>query len=289
MTDPSPKRQVVLSAAILFSLVLSGAPAQSQNYTPLLPLPLGDAVLNLPTPHVLAPGTWEMKFTHRFLQPVNGENSDVHSFWGLDGSADVGIGLAYAPMRDFQLSVIRTSAQDDFEIAGKYLVLRQAPDFPLTASFRAGIDWRTERDLEDRVSPFGQVILSKQFVRRLEVFAVPTYVANAGPFDHAFNIPFGLAWSMRPGLLLSLEVIPPNPDLPDDFDSDLGWSIGLKRALGGHYFEVMLSDSPGTHVDHYGTSSFGGLGIDSGNIFLGFNIERRFGRGHRQPTPAIPE
>lgn len=286
MTDRLPKSVVALTLA---ALLLAPTPSQSQNYTPLAPLPLGDAVLNLPTPHVLAPGTWELKFTHRFLQAVNGENSDVHSFWGLDGSADVGIGLAYAPMRDFQVSVIRTSAQDDYEIAGKYMLLRQAPDFPLSASFRTGIDWRTERGVEDGVSPFGQLILSKQFARRLEIFAVPTYVGNAGPFDHAFNIPFGFAWSMRPGLLLSVEFIPPNPDRPDDIDSDLGWSIGLKRALGGHYFEVMLSDTPGTHVDHYGTSSFGGLGIDSGNIFLGFNIERQFGRGHKPPAEAIPQ
>lgn len=289
MTEREVRNLICVNAVALMLLVLLSTPAQSQNYTPLVPLPLGDAVLNLPTPHVLPAGIWELKFTHRFLQPVNGENSDVHSFWGLDGSADVGIGLAYAPFRDFQVSVIRTSAQDNFEIAGKYLLLRQAQDFPLSASLRAGIDWRTERDLEDRVSPFVQVLLSRQFVRRLELFAVPTWVANAGPFDHAFNIPFGFAWSMRPGLLVSVEIIPPNPDLPDTFDSDLGWSIGLKRAMGGHYFEVMLSDTPGTHVDHYGTSSFGGLGIDSGNIFLGFNIERRFGRGQRPPAQPISQ
>jgi len=289
MIDRMPPRAIMVSALALITFFSSSLGAQSQNYTPLTPLPLGDAVLNLPTPHVLAPGTWEVKFTHRFLQPVNGENSDVHSFWGLDGSADVGIGLAYAPFRDFQFSVIRTSAQDDYEIAGKYMLLRQAPDFPLSASFRTGIDWRTERGLEDRVSPFGQLILSKQFARRLEVFAVPTYVGNATPFDHAFNVPFGFAWSMRPGLLLSVEIIPPNSNLPDDIDSDLGWSIGLKRALGGHYFEVMLSDTLGTHVDHYGTSSFGGLGIDGSNIFLGFNIERRFGRGHKPPAEPIPQ
>lgn len=289
MTDRMPGRFLLVPAAALTLCIVASTPAQGQNYAPLVPLPLGDAVLNLPTPHVLPPGTWEVKFTHRFLQPVNGENSDFHSFWGLDGSADVGIGLAYAPVRDFQLSVIRTSAQDNYEIAGKYLMLRQAPDFFLSASLRAGVDWRTERGLEDRVSPFAQLILSRQFARRLELFAVPTYVANAGPFEHAFNIPFGMAWSMRPGLLLSLELIPPNPDLPDSFDSDLGWSIGLKRALGGHYFEVMLSDTPGTHVDHYGTSSFGGLGIDSSNIFLGFNIERRFGRGRRPPAEPDPQ
>src|SRR5512141_3230193 len=190
-----------------FCLLLSAfcLSAQTSPYAPTRPIPLGDALLNLPTSHIPGEGTWEVKFTHRFNQSIDqGSLSDrVHTLFGLDSNADVGIGLSWVAHRDLQLSFVRSNVLDDIELAAKYLVVQQAPAIPISAAIRAGGDIRTESGLNDRTSIFGQLILSHQFGRRAEVFAMPTYVTNAGRavtgqsssalFNHAFNVPVGAA------------------------------------------------------------------------------------------------
>lgn len=259
------------------------------RYTPLAPIPLGDTLLSLPTSHIPSTGTWEVKFTHRFNQSLDqGDGSErLHSLFGLDSNADVGIGLSYAPTRDLQFSLTRSNALDDIEIAAKYVIFQEALAIPFSAAVRAGGDFRTEAGLKDRNSIFGQLILSRQFGNRAEVFLLPTYVTDAGRsvngeestalFEHAFNVPIGAAFQIRPGLSVVGELIPENHDLPDSMHADFAWALGLKRAIGGHYFEILLTNSNATHVDQYVTSTYQGTGLARGDIHLGFNIERRFG------------
>ena len=282
-------RMALLPAAfvILLSLPLT---AQTSPYTPLGKLPVGDTILTLPSPHMPSRGTWEVKFTHRFNQSLSdGSLADqVHALFGLDSNADVTFGLSYALRRDLQLSIARSNTNDTIEAAAKYLLLQQAAAVPLSVTLRGGADWRTERNLEDRVSLFAQALLSRRIGRKLEVYALPTFVTNAGRavtargsgalFDQAFNVPLGAAYFLRPPLAVVAEVIPPNGDLPDDLDGDFAWAVGVKRALGGHWFEILLTNSQSTMADQYVTSTFQGTGLDASDVKLGFNIERRFGR-----------
>jgi hypothetical protein len=267
--------------------------AQDDPYRPLGKLPVGDQLLSLPSSHMAAHGTYEIKFTHRFNQSLaNGSFADqLHSLFGLDTNADVTFGLSYAVRRDLQLSLARSNTNDTLEAAAKYVVLQQAPSVPLTLALRGGVDWRTERDLEDRNSYFAQAIVSRRIGSKTEVFAMPTFVTDAGRavigdtsgalFEHAFNMPVGVTYFVRPPLALVAEIIPPNSDLPNEMKGDVGWAIGIKRAIGGHWFELLLTNSQGTTVDQYTTSTFQGTALDAGEVKLGFNIERRFGRRRR--------
>ena len=290
------KMQRCLRMALFFFCALPSAlcPLNAQDaYRPMGKLPVGDQLLSLPSSHMAADGIWEIKFTHRFNQSLSsGSFSDqLHSLFGLDTNADVTFGLSYAIRRDLQLSIARSNTNDTFEAAAKYVVLQQAPAVPLTFTLRGGVDWRTERNLEDRTSIFAQALLSRRIGSKAEVFAMPTFVTNAGRvvifdtsgarFDHAFNVPVGVTYFVRPPLALVAEIIPPNGDLPDAIDGDFGWAVGIKRAIGGHWFELLLTNSQGTTVDQYTTSTFQGAGLDAGEVKLGFNIERRFGRRRR--------
>lgn len=188
-------------------------------------------------------------------------------------------------------SIARSNTNDTFEAAAKYVVLQQAAAVPLTFTLRGGVDWRSERNLEDRSSFFIQTLVSRRIGSKAEVFAMPTFVSDAGRavtgdtsgalFEHAFNVPVGVTYFVRPPLALVVEIIPPNGDLPDATNGDFGWAIGIKRAIGGHWFELLLTNSQGTTVDQYTTGTFQGAGLDSGEVKLGFNIERRFGRRRR--------
>jgi uncharacterized beta barrel domain-containing protein DUF5777 len=264
--------------------------AQNQ-YTPVTPLPLGDVLLTLPSSHMPSRGVWEVKFTHRFNQSIDqGSFSDrLHSLFGLDSNADVGLGLSYVARPDVQFSLYRSNALDDIEFGAKYLVFQQAPAIPITAALRAGVDWRTERDVSDRTSLFGQAILSRQFGRWAELTLIPTFVTDAGRavsgttsvalFQHAFNVPVGISVKLRESLSAVGEVVPRNRDLPSSLRGGyFAWSAGLKSVIGGHYFELLVTNSNATHVDQYVTSTYMGSPLRRGDLHLGFNIERRFGR-----------
>ena len=278
-----------LVIALLVALPLV---AQTDPYRPIGKLPVGDQLLTLPSSHMAADGTWEVKFSHRFNQSLaDGSFADqLHSMFGLDTNADVTFGMSYAMRPDLQVSLARSNTNDTFEAAAKYIVLQQAPAVPVTVAVRGGVDWRSERNLEDRTSFFAQGIVSRRF-GKAEVFALPTFATNAGRavtgdtsgalFEHAFNVPVGVTYFIRTPLALVAEIIPPNGDLPDETNGDFGWSIGIKRAIGGHWFEVLLTNSQGTTVDQYISSTFQGAGLDAGQVKLGFNIERRFGRRRR--------
>lgn len=265
---------------VLLLLVAPAALGQPSPLAPITPLPLGETLVNIPTPRTLEDGSWEVRFTHRFSQPIN--DGDVHSFWGLDSSADIGIGLSWAATNHLQFSLFRTDLLDDYELAAKWLVVEQAPAVPFALALRGGVDYRSERNLERRTSWFAQAILARRINRRLEIFAAPTFITDA-PIDQnrqfrtAWNVPVGLAWLLRPELSLVVEATPENRDLPEGIDTAPAWAVGLKRAIGGHFFEVILTNSRATHVDQMLTTTLLGTGLEAGDVHLGFNIVRRFG------------
>jgi len=279
-----------LFCALVFTLPLF---AQDDPYRPLSKLPLGGTLLSLPSPQIPSQGTWELKFSHRFNQSLaHGSLEDQwHALFGLDSNADVVFGASWALRRDLEFSLARSNTNDTVEGALKYVVLQQAAAVPASVSIRGGVDWRTERNLDDRTSLFAQAIVSHQFGSKAEVFVMPTFVTKAGRavsgdtsgalFENAFNVPVAFAYRIKPPLCLIVEVIPPNSDLPDDVDGDFSWSVGIKRAIGGHWFEVMLTNNQSTLTDQYVTSTYQGSALNLDDVKLGFNIERRFGRGRR--------
>lgn len=231
-----------------------------------------------------------MKFTHRFNQSIDqGSFSDrIHTLFGLDSNADVGIGLSYVALRDLQFSLYRSNVMGDIELGARYVVIQQAPAIPLSVAVRTGGDWRSARAITNRTSFFAQAIVSRQFGRRAEITLVPTWVTDAGRvvsgststalFTRAFNVPIEVALMLHENLSLVGEVIPKNRDLPQQLRGDFGWAAGIKRAIGGHFFEIMLTNSNATHADQYVTATYMGSPLRRGDLRIGFNIERRFGR-----------
>ena len=280
-----------LFCALVFTLPLF---AQDDSYRPLGRLPIGDTLLSLPSPQIPGQGTWEVKFTHRFNQSLtDGSLEDQwHSLFGLDSNADVVFGASWAIRPHLQLSLNRSNTNDTVEGAAKFVVLQQAPSVPASLTLRGGAAWRTERNLDDRTSFFIQAIASRQFADgKGEIFILPTFVTKAGRavagdtsvalFENAFNVPIAFAWRIKPPLMIVAELVPPNQDLPDELDADFGWSLGIKRAIGGHWFEILVTNNQSTLTDQTVTSTYQGSPLQLDDVKLGFNIERRFGRRRR--------
>ena len=211
-----------------------------------------------------------MLFSHRFQQAIN--DGDSHNLWGLDSGADVGLGLAWGATPHLDLSLYRASFQEDFELAGKFLLVEQAPRLPLTVAVRAGADLLRRPGVADPSRPFVQVLLARKLAPGINLLASPSWVGDTPRLRNAFNVPLGLTFPLPGKELLELEYVPANRDLKDSRDA---WHVALSKALGGHIFEIVLGDSRATTVDQMlgGDSA---AGFKTRDVRLGFNIIRDF-------------
>src|SRR5262245_2052436 len=81
----------------------------------------GPIIINLPSAEAQRVGTLTLLFTHRFAEPL--AKSDFHSLYSFDSGADIGIGLAYAPLPHADIGFYRSSDLDVYEVVGKYQFL----------------------------------------------------------------------------------------------------------------------------------------------------------------------
>ncbi|HEX6899268.1 MAG TPA: DUF5777 family beta-barrel protein [Thermoanaerobaculia bacterium] len=262
---------VAVILPLLALLLADNAAAQEPGpYEPVRRDPLGTRLVNGATPYTIGARKVEVIFTHRFQQTVN--DGDEHDLWGLDGGADTGIGLGVGLTRHFDLSLYRVSFQEDYELAGKFLLLEQAPRVPLTLAVRAGADFLRREGVEDAERPFVQLLLARQLRPGVNLLLSPSWVADTPLLKNAFNVPVGITFPLPGSYLVELEVVPENGDLDA---SETAWHVALSKAVGGHIFEIVLGNSRASTVDQMLGGDFA-AGFDSGDVRLGFNIVRDF-------------
>jgi len=275
--------RTLVPAVLLAALLAAGLPATraaAQDLTPeegadrpVRRDPLGTILINGATPYTVGERKIQVLFTHRFQQPVN--DGDSHNLWGLDSGADVGIGLAWGATPRLDLSLYRASFQEDFELAGKYLVLEQSSRIPLTLAARAGVDHLRRPGVEDPTRPFVQLLLARKIAPGVNLLVSPSWVRDTPRLRNAFNVPLGLTFPLPGDQLVEIEYIPANRDLDDSRDA---WHLALSKKVGGHIFEIVLGDSRATTVDQMLGGDFAG-GFKTRDVRLGFNIVRDFGYG----------
>ncbi len=273
----------------------------------------GSIIINLPSVDVPREGTLSILFTHRFVQAVQ-NSSPFHDLVSFDNGASIGIGLAYAPFKNFDLGFYRSSESglDPWEISGKYQFLPST--CPIGASLRVGADIRSERDLTDRTSVFGQAILAYSLGDRFRITAVPTYVtkvnstarsynpnfvppsfppsndescvANAfggttctGLYRNVFNVPVGVSVALTRSITLHGEI---SPRLGRYDSPGVAWAASIEKSLLRHRFCFVAGNQRQTTVDQYATGLAWGsqYTADKYNgvkgVYLGFNIARQW-------------
>jgi uncharacterized beta barrel domain-containing protein DUF5777 len=257
-------------AALLLALTLAGTLAGKLDAQTARQNPLGTRLINVATPFPARARTVEVLFLHRFQVPV--EEGSAHDLWGLDGGADVGLGLTWGITSRLDAALLRSSFQEDFELAGKLLVLEQAPRVPLTLSVRAGADRLEREGVEDPTRPFVQVLLARRFSPGFSLLLSPSWVRDTPRLRDAFNVPVGLSFGLPRDQMIEIEVVPKNRDLDE---SETAWHVALSKQIGGHIFEVVLGNSRAFTVDQIlgGDSA---AGFETGDVRLGFNLIREF-------------
>ncbi len=281
-------------AAVFAALFISSARLVAQAATPAAPPegpaaakepaadgaaaprpPEGSRIINLPSADAPRRGTLTVLFTHRFSQPV--EQSDIHSLYSFDSGADIGIGLAYAPIDDLDVSLYRSSGLDVYELDVKYHVVSAGP---LSAAVRLGGDWRTEANLQNRNGVFAQAILGLSLGSQVRLTAVPTYVSKTSgqrfvspkPFyENLFSVPAAVSIAVTRSINVQGEV---EPRLGKADSRGVAWIAAIEKTVVRHRFAFTVGNQRGTTVDQYIATDFSGL--PSHGYYLGFNLVRQW-------------
>jgi len=270
--------RALLLAALFASPLAAQDPSAAAEATPDQPVrrdPLGTRLINTATPYSVASHTLEVMFIHRFRQAI--QDGDSHNLWGLDSGADVGIGLAWGLTSRADVALLRSAFQEDYELAGKLLVLEQSARSPVSLAARLGIDHLRREGALDPDRPFAQVVVSHRFTlgndSGLHVQLAPSWVRDTEQLHNAFNVPIGLSFALPGDRVVEVEIIPKNRDLDG---SVTAWHAALSQKVGGHIFEIVLGNSRAMTVDQILGGDFAG-GFESGDVRLGFNLIRNFG------------
>ena len=258
------KHAIVLAVVLLSSAAAPAqeAPAWSPSY--------GTRFLQTSSPLVSEKGIFEVVFTHRFNQPVN--EAGGNDLFGLDSGANIGIGVSWVPVARLSAEVYRASSGGDYEFAAKWAVLEPTAERPLGIAARAGANWMTKYELEDKFGGFGQLLVAYTFANRVTVAAAPTFASNTPLFENVFNVPLAVQVRLGRGYSAGGEYVFRNRDL----DGSVGqWSFAVEKSLWRHRFLVWIGNSPATTVDQMVAGDYAG-GVTESNVRLGFNISRQF-------------
>jgi hypothetical protein len=237
------------------------------------------AVIVLPTNQRLPRHKLAFWMTHRFGRPLGeGSFGDLAAdFFGLDGGAQIGLGLRLGVLSGTRLAVSRTSDRT-IAFQAQQQLLRQATahlGLSLTASVE-GLD-----NLGKEYSPALGLVLSRTFGSRAAFYLVPSWVGNTRVVGSALagddsTLVLGLGLRLRVTRTLALvgEVHPRLVGYRGDLgsgDADALASFGIEGIVGGHVFQLNFSNGLGTTPAQVARGAATPRGW-----FLGFNLTRMF-------------
>ena len=241
-------------------------------------------VINVPTTLALERGGFAFRVTHRFARPLGAGDfgSLLEDFFGLDGGAQIGLELAYAPFDANQLGVYRTSDRT-ISLYDRHRWVDPS-DGVVGLSLEVGVEGRNNFRVD--YSPTVAMIVSRRAASWLDVYAVPRLVWNAR-LDDASSTPAAdedgrhtavLGLGVRALLTTSVALVAEASPRLAGFDgrrgegsNDLHLSFGIEKLVGGHAFQLNFSNDLGTTPAQVAR---GQQGAD--DWFIGFNISRRF-------------
>jgi hypothetical protein len=250
------------------------APSDERDDREIDPVEPDFVVVNLPTQARMPRGGWAFRVTHRFARPLGeGSLGDLaRDLFGFDSGGQIGLELRYGLARATQVGVHRTSDRTVQLFAQRDV--RRAEDHPFGVAVLAAVDG-LDNFTEDH-SPGLGVILSRRLDERGAVYAVPAVVTGlAGDglesgSTTALVVGLGVRFRFSETGAVLLEATPRlnAPDTDPGFRHPV--SIGLERTMGGHAFQLNISNSFGTTL---GQMARGGA---PGGWYVGFNIARKF-------------
>jgi hypothetical protein len=213
------------------------------------------------------------RVTHRFGRPLgSGDFGDLlDDFFGIDGSAQIGLEFRFGIMAGTQVGIHRTSNRT-IQFFGQQQVFRQGPDMPVGIDVIATAEGTN--NFRDSYSPAVGAVVSRTFGRYGAVYAHPIWVNNTNPQpselddeQSTFIVGVGGRFRIRPTVYVIAEAAPRFGFDPDTIYA----SFAIEKRAGGHSFQLNFSNGIGTTLAQIAR---GGISADTWHF--GFNISRKF-------------
>ena len=265
----------VLGVCLLATLIpaAAGAQAPAANGTPRHEAEQN--LVNLPTVSPLHRFGHHFRITHRFARDLRrGDLGQLASdLFGLDNGAVIGLDYRFAPMTDVQVGVYRSMLLRTIQVSGRVDAWKEGEGLPLALSFLASVEG--VNNMRDDHAPAVGLVASRTFGGIVAGYVTPVFVWNSaaaslfddGEENTAF-VGLGTRVKVRPTAFVVVEY---SPRVAGHSPPGRGtWGVAVEKHTPGHIFQLNLTNSFGTT---YGQTALGG---ESGNIYLGFNIARKW-------------
>ena len=233
---------------------------------------------NLPTSEPLGAKAFQFRIAHRFKAGVSDAGSS--DLYGLDSGAWVSLGLAYGFSDVWEAGLRHTNLLQANELYVRATPLRQAPGGPPVslAVVASGSALHEEGAVHEYRAGL-QVVLAQRLYDWLSVMVVPSYykpLHYLDPDDDRGTLALGVGaeWRIREEFAIIAEWVGQIDGVMAPYQSA---SIGVSVATARHSFQILLTNTTGTHPDLYLPG--GDLDWGDADFRIGFNLSRTRGFG----------
>jgi hypothetical protein len=227
----------------------------------------------LPTTLRMPKGKLAFRITHRFTYKINDGSFGefLENGFGFDSSATTGFELRFGLVPGGQLVVHRTGSRN-VQFLGQQQIVAQGDSGPLSLDVVAAVEG--QNNFRERYSVAAGGVVSRRLGDRGALYVHPIAVWNATPElpgsdQNTFIL--GMGTRLRMGASRSYVVAEFAPRLGGYDGGTSLVTVGLERRVGGHVFQINVSNGFGTTLTQVGH----GGPVDT-HWHLGFNMTRKF-------------
>lgn len=258
-----------------------------------MPAAADQATVNLPTTQPLRRHGGYFRLTHRFTRDLRRGNLGqlAEDLFGLDNGAIIGLDFRFAPLANTQVAFYRSLLLRTIQLSGRYDGWKQDEGLPISLSVAMSVEGVD--NMRDHHSPSVGSVMSRS-MGPLALYLSPTVVFHSATpslaldqgHDHDHGLPatpgaeivnhdertfyagIGGRFRVRPAVAIVAEI---SPRVAGFAPGRAAWAAAIEKTTrGGHAFQLTVTNTFGTTV---GQTARGG---DPHNVYLGFNLSRRF-------------
>ena len=271
--------------------ILVAAPVAAQTPAPPTRNEVEQNVVNLPTTQPMRATGHHFRITHRFARDWNRGTFGqlAEDLFGLDSGAIIGLDYRFAPTSRLQAGIYRSMLFKTIQVSGRFDAWQQE-SFPVGLSFLASVEGTN--NMSDDHAPGLGFVASRSVGQLITLYASPTFVWNTSAVheveiedghedhDHTVVLPGlddGYSDTAYVGVGARVRILS-GTFLVGEFSPRVWghspgrgiWGAAIEKQTRGHVFQLNFTNSFGTT---FGQIASGG---DTHNVYLGFNIARRF-------------
>jgi hypothetical protein len=240
----------------------------------------GTQLINLQTTKEIGKKEVLFRVSHRFYPAIR-EGYD--SYFGLNGPANIFISLGYGIAENLSFAFGHSKLNHEWEFTLQWRALEQGTqfNFPLSVSLKGSGSLITEKQKDksvfrsENMKANLQLIMSRQFSNALSLELVPSFSTNTNTFDplseNTFILGTGGRFMVFEYFSFIGEWLPVLSGYKNKFN---GWGLGAEYKIGGHVFQVFVTNAVGLTSDQFITG--GDLSFKDNDYRFGFNIFRSF-------------